>query len=87
MDIKYIYKANLLTKRGEGTMSKWEEKYPNISKTVKSKGLKLDYVAGYAGLTYRQLWWRLVDNKDFELPIMRKISKLLGESMDFLFNG
>jgi len=68
-------------------MSKWEKIYPNISKSVKSKGLKLDYVAGYAGLTYTQLYKRLVNSTDFELPVMRKISQLLGESMEFLFNG
>jgi hypothetical protein len=68
-------------------MSKWEKNYPNISKTVKSKGLKLEYVAGYAGLTYRQLYIRLVDQVDFELPVMRRISQLLGESMEYLFNG
>jgi transcriptional regulator with XRE-family HTH domain len=67
-------------------ISKWKENYPNFSETVKSKGLKLDYVAGSAGLTYHQLYRRLTNKRDFELPVMRKIANILGVSMDYLFN-
>jgi len=73
-------------KRGENLKNKWARNYPNISKEVEAKGLKLAFLAGAAGLTYRQLYGRLRNEIDFELPVMRKISKTLGKSMDYLFN-
>jgi hypothetical protein len=66
--------------------NKWEKNYPNISKEVEAKGIKLLYLASSAGLTYRQLYGRLTNEIEFELPVMRKISKVLGKTMDHLFN-
>lgn len=66
---------------------KWSKNYPVIAKTIYDRGLKIDYVARSAGLTYRQLYGRLINEIDFELPVMRAISKTLDKSMDELFNA
>jgi hypothetical protein len=65
---------------------KWKNNYPNIAKAVEESGLKLEHVAKSSGLTYRQLYGRLTDEIEFELPVMRKLSDKLGKSMDYLFN-
>jgi hypothetical protein len=65
--------------------NKWENRFPNISETVEKKGLKLSFIAGQAGLKYDSLYARLAGRTDFELPVMKKISRVLGESMDYLF--
>jgi len=67
-------------------MFKWEKNYPRISKEVEDSGLKLVHIAKQAGLEYGQLYRRLTNEIDFELPVMRKVSKVLGVSMDALFN-
>lgn len=65
--------------------NKWEKNYPNFAKTVEKRGLKLEFIAGSAGLTYGQLYRRLTNASDFELPVMKKLAKNLGETMDYLF--
>jgi transketolase C-terminal domain/subunit len=67
-------------------MFKWEKNYPQISKEIDDGGLKVAHVAKSAGLTYGQLYARLTNKIDFELPIMRKLSRFFGVTMDNLFN-
>ena len=67
-------------------MNKWESNYPSFAKAVENSGLKIAHVAKSAGLTYRQLYGRLTNETDFELPVMRKLSKTFGTTMDILFN-
>ena len=64
----------------------WEINYPTFAKTLAESGLKKAHVAKSAGLTYRQLYGRLTNLVDFELPEMRKLSKVFGMTMDALFN-
>jgi hypothetical protein len=77
---------NLNSKRGDFMKKQWSKNYPGFAKAIKDRGLKISHVAQSAGLTYRQLYGRLTNEIDFELPIMRKYSKVFGESMDVLFN-
>lgn len=67
-------------------MFKWEKNYPRISKEIDDSGLKVAHVAKSAGLTYGQLYRRLTNEIEFELPAMRKLSKVFGVTMDALFN-
>jgi hypothetical protein len=67
-------------------MFKWEKNYPRISKEVDDSGLKLIHIAKSVGLDYGQLYRRLTNEIDFELPVMRKMSRLFGVTMDILFN-
>jgi hypothetical protein len=60
--------------------------YPNLRKAIHDKGLKLNFVAGAVGLNYKQLHLRMSGKIDFLLSEMRALSKLLDESMDYLFN-
>jgi DNA-binding phage protein len=68
------------------TTKKWEMNYPSFAKAVEDSGLKIVHIAKSAGLTYRQLYGRLTNETDFELPVMRKLSKTFGITMDGLFN-
>lgn len=65
---------------------KWEANYPQIAKAIEESGFKISAVAKSVGLTYRQLYGRLTNECEFELPVMRKLSAKLGMSMDTLFN-
>lgn len=67
-------------------MFKWEKNYPRISKEIEDNGLKVAHVAKKAGLTYGQLYRRLTNEIEFELSVMRKMSKDFGVTMDNLFN-
>jgi len=66
-------------------MFKWEKNYPKISKAIDDSGLKVAHIAKSTGLTYGQLYRRLTNEIEFELPVMRKMSKLFGTTMDALF--
>ena len=60
--------------------------YPNLRDAINKKGLKLNFVAGAIGLHYKQLHLRMSGKTDFLLSEMRALSKLLEESMDYLFS-
>jgi predicted transcriptional regulator len=81
-----LYPSGKLILYGGDEVFKWEKNYPRLSKEIDDSGLKIAHVAKSAGLAYGQLYRRLTNEIDFELPVMRKISKLLGISMDALFN-
>ncbi|MDD4877353.1 MAG: hypothetical protein PHQ86_09595 [Dehalococcoidales bacterium] len=66
---------------------KWESNFPNLSKTIINRGLKLEFLAGTAGLTYNQLWRRLSLVVEFGRKEMQKIADVLNESMDYLFGN
>lgn len=67
-------------------IAKWEKNYPNLAKAIDDRGIKLTFVAKSAGLSYRQLYGRLTNETDFELPVMRKLANVFGDNMDRLFN-
>ena len=66
--------------------NKWKKNYPNLAKAINDRGLKITHVAKSAGLTYRQLYGRLTNEIDFELPVMRKLASIFDDNMDRLFN-
>lgn len=73
-------------KRGERMTPKWKSNYPNIAAEIDNNGLKIEFVAKSVGLTYRNLYGRLTNEIEFELPVMRKLSEKFGKSLDYLFN-
>jgi hypothetical protein len=61
------------------------DKFPKLTEAIGDRGLKVTFVAASVGLTYRQLRDRRIGITDFELPVMRKLAKVLGVQMETLF--